>query len=360
MIKPELHPPALSRVDALIEDGLRLRYYLTAVYAIVSAEVVLASRAFGSVVEADGAVATTDTVFDLASLTKPVGTATCVMALAERGVFHLGEEARTFLGGDAGAQWEGVTLRHLLTHTAGLPAWRKYHSQGLEKGEIVARVLATERERPVGSRYVYSDLGFITLGTIVERVTGESLDSFAAREVFTPLGMADTGFRPDETLRTRLAPTRCPDRARVLAGEVHDGNAASMGGVAGHAGLFAPVGDLARYAQMVLREGEADGGAVLSPLAVRAMATPQLEPSVGGATLGWFCVPNGMLPRGDLFPADTFGHTGFTGTSLLITPSLGVATILLTNRVYHEAEAAPFLRFRRRFHNAVASALRFG
>jgi CubicO group peptidase (beta-lactamase class C family) len=359
MNKPELDPQALARVDALIQEGLRQNHYLTAVYAIVSAEAVLASRAFGTLCEEGGQAATLETVFDLASLTKPVCTVTAVMALAERGVFHLGEEARSFLGEDAGPQWEGVTLRHLLTHTSGLPAWRKFHSQGLEKREIVTRVLATERERPVGSRYVYSDLGFITLGEIVERVTGDSLDVVAGREVFTPLGMADTGFRPGEALRERLAPTRCPDRARVLAGEVHDGNAASMGGVAGHAGLFAPAGALVRYAQMVLREGEADGRAVLSSLAVRAMATPQLDPAVGGATLGWFCAPNGMLPRGDLLPLDTFGHTGFTGTSLLITPSLGVATILLTNRVYFPADAAPFLRFRRRFHNAVAGALRF-
>jgi CubicO group peptidase (beta-lactamase class C family) len=359
MNRPELDSQCLARVDALIEEGLRQEYYLTAVYAIVSTDALLASRAFGNLAEEGGQSATLETVFDLASLTKPVCTVTSVMALAERGVFHLGEEARAFLGEAAGPQWEGVTLRHLLTHTSGLPAWRKFHSQGLEKREIVARVLATERERPVGSRYVYSDLGFITLGEIVERVTGESLDGFAARAVFTPLGMTDTGFRPGEALRARLAPTRCPDRARVLAGEVHDGNAASMGGVAGHAGLFAPAGDLVRYAQMVLREGAVDGCAVLSPLAVRAMATPQLDPAVGGATLGWFCAPNGMLPRGDLLPPDTFGHTGFTGTSLLITPSLGIATILLTNRVYFAADAAPFLRFRRRFHNAVAACVRF-
>src|SRR5207244_1124071 len=184
-------------------------------------------------------------------------------------------------------------------------------------------------------------------------------DRFAAREIFAPLGMGDTGFRPAATLHDRIAPTRCPDRARALVGEVHDGNAASMGGVAGHAGLFAPAGDLARYAQMLLREGQAAGRALLSPLAVRAMATPQLDPAVGGSTLGWFCPPNGMLPRGDLLPEDTFGHTGFTGTSLLLTPSLGIAALLLANRVYFEGDAAPFLQLRRRFHNAVAATLRF-
>jgi CubicO group peptidase (beta-lactamase class C family) len=355
----ELDPQALARVDALLEDGLRQAMYLCAVYAVVGAGGTLVCRALGRVAESPDRSATPETIFDLASLTKPVCTATAVMWLAERGAFHLGEEARAFLGDSVGSHWEGVTLRHLLTHTSGLPAWKKFHSQGLGREEVVARVLATERERPVGSRYVYSDLGFITLGEIVERVTGEGLERFAARELFGPLGMADTGFRPPAALSERIAPTRCPDRARVLVGEVHDGNAASMGGIAGHAGLFAPVADLAAYARMLLREGQADGARLLSPLAVRAMAAPQLDPTVGGSTLGWFCSPSGMLPRGDLLPADTFGHTGFTGTSLLVTPSLGAAVLLLTNRVYPEAEAAPFLRLRRRFHNAIAHTLRF-
>jgi CubicO group peptidase (beta-lactamase class C family) len=359
MKTPELDASALSRIETRLEAGLREGQYSAAVYAIVSADAVLACRALGWVAQEPERSATTDTIFDMASLTKPACTATAALWLAERGEFHLGEEARAFLGDAAGPHWEGVTLRHLLTHTSGLPAWRKFHSQGLTKPEVIARVLATERDRPVGSRYVYSDLGFIALGAIVERVTGEALDTFAARELFAPMGMTDTGFRPAPALHARIAPTRCPDRERVLIGEVHDGNAASMGGVAGHAGLFSTAQDIARYAQMVLREGRANDRAVLSPLAVRAMATPQLDPAVGGSTLGWFCPPNGMLPRGDLVPADTFGHTGFTGTSLLITPSLGVAVILLTNRVYVKSDAAPFLRFRRRFHNAVAGALRF-
>jgi CubicO group peptidase (beta-lactamase class C family) len=360
MSQPELDPRALMRVDALLEDGLRQGFYLCAVYAIVGADGILTCRAFGRISEESEPAATADTLFDLASLTKPVCTATAVMCLAQWGMFHLGEAVRTFLGDAVGPQWEGVTLRHLLTHTSGLPAWRKFHSQGFDRKEVVTRVLAAERERPIGSRYVYSDLGFITLGEIVERVTGESLAAFAARELFAPLKMAETGFRPAESLSDRIARTRCPDRDRVLVGEVHDGNAASMGGIAGHAGLFAPIGDLARYAQMLLREGQAEGRSVLSPLTVRAMATPQLDSSVGGSTLGWFCPPNGMLPHGDFLPEDTFGHTGFTGTSLLVTPSLGVATILLTNRVYFPIDAAPFLRLRRRFHNAVAHALRFG
>jgi CubicO group peptidase (beta-lactamase class C family) len=143
----------------------------------------------------------------------------------------------------------------------------------------------------------------------------------------------------------------------VLVGEVHDGNAAAMGGIAGHAGLFASAPDVACFARMLLRRGQGEGCRVLSPLAVDSMGRNQLAPEVGGCSFGWFTPPNGMLPSGDFLPDDTFGHTGFTGTSLVIVPSLDLAAILLTNRVYSENESGDFLRLRRRFHNAVASAL---
>jgi CubicO group peptidase (beta-lactamase class C family) len=310
--------------------------------------------------EAPDEPATWDTIFDLASLTKPVATATALLLLAQEGAFHLGEEVGALLPAAAGPRLAGVTLRHLLTHTSGLPAWRDFHSHGWGRDEIAARVAATDREHPIGARYVYSDLGYILLGALVEAVSGERLDRFVVDRIFRPLSMADTGYLPSGEPTARLAATRCPRRG-VLLGPVHDENAAAMEGVAGHAGLFGTAPDLARYATALLatlRRGAPQSPELpLGPLAAAAMAGSAIDSGIGGSTLGWFAPPNGMLPAGDFLPGDAFGHSGFTGTSLLIVPSLELAVVLLTNRVYQEREAGPFLRFRRRFHNAVAGVV---
>jgi CubicO group peptidase (beta-lactamase class C family) len=347
----------LARVDAVVRTGLEARLYTAAAYALVRAAEGAAVSAFGSLLEPAGRPVTPETLFDLASLTKPIATASSVLALAEDGEFHLGEEVGRFLPLPGADPLEGVTLRHLLTHTSGLPAWCRYHSQELGREEILRRTRATERERPIGARFVYSDLGYILLGAVVEAVTGKSLADFARARLFEPLGMVDTTFCPAETLRDRIADTRCPDRGRVLVGEVHDGNANAMGGIAGHAGLFSTVLDVARFARMLLRGGRGEGCRVLGPLTVGAMSRNALGPQVGGCSFGWFTPPNGMLPAGDFLPGDAFGHTGFTGTSIVVVPSLDLAAIWLTNRVTSESDGGDFLRLRRRFHNAVAGAL---
>jgi len=384
------HPAIRDPLDALVQHGLEQGLYLGAVYAVVQDGSIHARGAVGRRREAPDAPAGWDTIFDLASLTKPVATATSVLCLAQEGHFHLGEEIGSLLPVASGPRLSAVTVRHLLTHTSGLPAWRDFHSHGGTRDEIVARVAATDREHPIGTRYVYSDLGYLLLGALVEHVSGERLDRFAAARIFTPLGMTDTGYVPDAASTARVAATRCPRRG-ILHGTVHDENAAAMGGIAGHAGLFGTAADLARYASALLAtlatgprvwgmgDGERQGQTVsseacpptrpqtpdprpqtlfpLSPLVAAAMARGAIDPRVGGSTLGWFAPPNGMLPAGDFLPGDAFGHTGFTGTSLVIVPSAGLAVILLTNRVYQERDAGPFLRFRKRFHNAVAGLL---
>lgn len=394
-----INPNRVRHLDALLAAGHDEGLYLGAVYAIVRGGAVVAEGAVGRRREAPDEPAEWETIWDLASLTKPVATATAILSLAEEGAVHLDEEVGSFLPEGVGTRLEGITLRHLLTHTSGLPAWRDFHSRGWSRDEIIARVAATDREHPIGSRYVYSDLGFILLGAVVEAVSGKRLDAYAAERIFAPLGMTDTGFCPAGERAGRLAATRCPRRG-VLLGPVHDENAAAMDGVAGHAGLFGTASDLVRYAHALLatlasarpapgarahRRPESagpvpdkagdrpvsvettEGGPLkareasavfpIGSLAAAAMARNAIDPAIGGSSLGWFTPPNGMLPAGDFLPADAFGHTGFTGTSLVIVPSLDLAVILLTNRVYQERDAATFLRFRRRFHNAVAGAM---
>lgn len=356
----DIDPGRLEQVDAVVQGGLQAGLYSVAVYALARTEEVTALKAFGWLGDAGERPAAPDSIFDLASLTKPLATAASLLALAEDGELHLEEPVGRFLPVSGHDPLVGITLRHLLTHSSGLPAWRKYHSQGLDREEILRRVRTAERERPIGARFVYSDLGYILLGQVVEAVAGTGLDEFARHRLFQPLGMDETTFRPPEALHPRIAPTRCPDRARVLVGEVHDGNAAAMGGVAGHAGLFASAPDVTLFARMLLRQGRSEsagGRQVLAPLTVAAMGRNALAPEVGGCSFGWFTRPNGMLPAGDFLPEDVFGHTGFTGTSLLVVPSLDLAAVWLTNRVYSERDGGDFLRLRRRFHNAVAAAL---
>lgn len=346
-----------SPLQALIEQGLAAGLYLGASYRVLRVgDGVIDAGVAGLAQESPDVPVTPDTVWDLASITKPVATATSILILAQEGRFHLDEEVRMHLGREA-PSLTGITLRHCLTHSSGLPSWRRFHSRGLTPEKIRAAVAASERERPIGSGYAYSDLGYLLLGEVVRGVTGRSEAAFARERIFEPLGMRNTRYLPPAEWRARIAATRCPDRGRVLLGEVHDGNCDALGGVAGHAGLFGTAADLLTYASMLLGGGKLNGGRVLCPLAARQMATNQNPAGLNGHTLGCFTRPNAYLPAGDFLPPDTFGHTGFTGTSLLLSPCLGLAVTLLTNRVFHERDAGDFIRFRRRFHNAVAGLL---
>jgi serine-type D-Ala-D-Ala carboxypeptidase len=347
----------VKRLQRLLEEGHEQDLYPGGAYRVFRASGKTLGTGYAGQAQEDPAVPVTEeTVWDLASLTKPLATATSMLILAQEGIMHLDEEISRYLPGE----WPslaGISLKHCLTHTSGLKAWERLHSQDLDREEIVRRVCRSERQRPVGADYTYSDLGYILLGEAVHTLSGETVAQVARKRVFEPLRMQDTRYLPPPEWRRRIAATRCPDRGRALIGEVHDGNAAAMGGVAGHAGLFGTLGDLERYGRMLLNEGRHDGKRILSPLAARQMARNRNPPGINGHTLGWFMRPNGYLPAGDFLPEDTFGHTGFTGTSLLLSPSLGVGIILLTNRVCQERDAGDFLRFRRRFHNAVAGVL---
>jgi len=347
----------MHTLQQLIEQGVTEGLYLGASYLAFQREAgLLAEGAAGWAQESPEVPVTAGTVWDLASITKPVATASSILILAQQGCFHLDEPISSFLPYPSPGL-VGVTLRHCLTHVSGLRPWAQLHSRGLIRNEIVAEVCAAERQRSPLAGYAYSDLGYILLGEVVHSVAGSTVADFARAQIFAPLGMQNTSYLPPPEWRDRLAATRCPDRERILLGEVHDGNCDALGGVAGHAGLFGTAADLLTYARMLLNEGELNGTRILCPLAARQMMRNQNPPGVNGHTLGWFTRPSGYLPAGDFLPEDTFGHTGFTGTSLLMSPSLGLVTVLLTNRVYQQRDAADFIRFRRRFHNAVAGLL---
>lgn len=303
------------------------------------------------------------TIFDLASLTKVVATTPVILRLVEQGKIYLNQHVADILPlfkEHAGEGLRDITVKNLLAHTSGLVASlhlrdNEDSSVQISAADAIKRIASLSPAYETGTQAVYSDLGFILLGTIAESVTGTPFDQLARELIFEPLGMRETYFCPDQSLYSRIAASeQCRWRKRMIVGEVHDENAASMGGVAGHAGLFSTAGDLARYAAALID----DGRSILSPATVRAMqrdATGGLPNTRG---LGWALRNAYGFPASDLFSPQAYGHTGFTGTSIVIDPGYNLAVILLTNRVHPTRENMGIVRMRTTFHNAVVSALR--
>src|SRR6478672_264322 len=334
----------LDAIEPLVQAAIAEKKLPGAVVLIGRGDRILYQRAIGSraLVPAVEAMSI-DTIFDLASLTKVVATTTSVMMLIERGKLRLNDRVSTFIPGFERYGKADITIRHLLTHMSGLrpdldlgEAWT---------GSDTAIALAVEEvpTTPAGQRFVYSDINFFLLGDIVRRVSGQTLDNFAKQEIFDPLGMRDTMFLPPASLRPRIAPTEsclpfawpCQGaETQMLRGVVHDPTARRMGGVAGHAGLFSTAADLAIFCRMLLGGGAYHGTRVLSPLAVEKMTTPVpgADPNVRG--LGWDIDSTYSSNRGELLPIGSFGHTGFTGTSIWMDPLTREFVVFMSNRVH--------------------------
>jgi len=289
-------------------------------------------KAYGNrALEASREPMTPDTVFDIASLTKVVATTTSVMRMVQLGQVKLNDPVAKYIPEFARNGKSDVTVRQLMTHYSGLPAdlELKPYWRGLDEG--YARANEAKPVNPPGSTFLYSDVNFIVLGELVQRVSGMALNQYAQTYIFGPLGMTMTMFNPPETWKPRIAPTQQDEHTGgFLRGVVHDPTARAMGGVAGHAGVFSTADDLAKFAQTLL-----NGGApILSPWIVEKMTTPQQPPNFTDVRgLGWDIDSPFSSNRGDLLPVGSFGHTGFTGTSLWIDPTTNTYVILLTNAV---------------------------
>jgi len=276
------------------------------------------------------------TIYDLASLTKVVGTTTALMILYDLGKVMLDELVSTYLPAFHGGAKDDITIRMLLEHRSGLPAGRDLWRTSWTPDEARQLAINTPLECSPGSCLIYSDIGADLLGFVVEAVSGQHLDVFLQERVFEPLKMEDTGYRPHWTLRDRIAPTELtPPRGYPLRGEVHDENAFALGGVAGHAGLFSTASDLAVFAQMMLNGGELNGVRIVADTTV-ALFTARAATKDTRA-LGWDTCGKDNACGKHLSPR-AFGHTGFTGTSLWVDPDRDLFVILLTNRV-HAARA---------------------
>ncbi|MDR7482500.1 MAG: serine hydrolase domain-containing protein [Armatimonadota bacterium] len=370
---------------AAIADGLARGVFPGAVVAVRQEGRWLAHAAFGRAqVVPRPRPMTLDAVFDLASLTKPLATAAVVLDLWSRRRLDLDAAVAVYLPAFGHGAHAAVTVRHLLVHTAGLPAWEPLYlpAAGAPRGlrhracrtvaEATRRIAATPLAAPPGARVEYSDLGFIALGYLVERVAGEPLDRLVRRLVARPLGLRTLRYRPPASWRCVATETgnayerqraaeqglgaRFRWRTHVLRGEVHDGNAWYVGrGVAGHAGLFGTAADVARAGEAWLGGGVADGARLL-PAEVIAEATRDHtgDAQPGRRGLGWALA--GWPFAGRRASPAAFGHTGFTGTSLLVDPARALVIVLLTNRVHPSASGEAIVAFRPAFHDAVIEA----
>lgn len=352
-----LDPARLEVALALLAEEIGTGRLAGAVAVVARRGIVAAHRSLGwAQLQPDRRAMAPDTVFDLASLTKVMATLPAALLLLERGAFRLDDPVALFLPGLAAGS--AVRVRHLLTHTAGLPPVAGA-APGPGREALLEHILATVLEHEPGDRAVYSDVGFILLGRVVEQVTGWPLDRVAREMVLGPLGLREAGFNPPPALRQRCAATEYrPDLGRAQCGQVHDPTAAALGGVAGHAGLFASAGEVAAYAQLWLGGGNLGGVQLLSPATV-ALALRDQTGALGGERfgLGWMLRSTEFSSSGDLFSAASFGHTGFTGTSVWADPERDLLAVLLTNRL-HLARSDHLRRLRPRFHNAVAAAAR--
>ncbi len=313
---------------------------------------------------------TDSTVWDLASLTKVLATTSAVLQLVADGRVQLDAPARTYLPRWRAPGTDSITVRHLLTHSSGLPAWRPLYKEAWSAEEAMAQVYATAPDTAPGLRYVYSDLGFILLGELVAHVSGVPLDSYVLANVFLPLDMRETRFHPSALWRTRTAATEIdPWRQRWLRGEVHDENSFQLGAVSGHAGLFSTARDLTRLAQALLLSGWSDSLPESLRSAVRVRELPvfdaatlraftQRQSVVPGShrALGWE-TPTGRNSGGQRLSALAFGHTGFTGTSIWMDPEQDLFVILLTNRVNPTRERSGIGGVRSALANAVVGAI---
>nr|WP_155669052.1 serine hydrolase domain-containing protein [Ornithinibacillus caprae] len=317
-------------------------------------EVILQEAIGNRVVYPEKAPMQLDTVFDLASLTKVIATLPVILKLMDEGEVRLDDRIGYFLPDFAQNGKEKVTIRHLLTHTSGLPAHREYFREELNAEQVLERIYKQELGYATGGKVVYSDLGLITLYKVIEVITGKRFEQLVEGEILSPLKMNETMFNPSFK-RERYAATEYNEKLQDYKhGIVHDDNTEFMGGISGHAGLFSTVHDLQNFATMIENEGVFNGKQILSEAALRLSRKNYTSFDSEFRGLGWILKSPDYSSCGDYFSDAAYGHTGFTGTSMWFDPEVDLHVILLTNRV-HFGRKPPILRLRPRLHNIIRS-----
>ncbi len=351
-----------SRAFQVIREAIEQQAFPGAALAVTYRGALIASEGFGRFTyEPEAPEVKAETAFDLASLTKAIATTPMAMLLYERAALSLDATLESILPEFVSLapvhqreRRRAVTLHMLLAHSSGLPAYEKLFEFATNRHELLRAALTTPLAADPGTRADYSDVGFILLGEALERVADVALDEFAQREIFGPLGMTRTRFNPPEAERPEIPPTEIEQmlRQRVIQGEVNDENAFVMCGVSGHAGLFAPPGDIARFAACLLQ----GGSPILKPATVQRFTTREEFPRGTSRALGWD-TPSFPSSSGTRFTPSSFGHLGFTGTSLWIDPKRQLSVTLLTNRTWPRRASQAIRQVRPGVHDAIVEAL---
>lgn len=358
----------LSRVATAIQSAIDNKEFPGAVLVVGRKGKIVMRAAFGhSQWVPEERPMTIDMIFDLASITKPVATATSIMILVEQGRIRLWDKVKDFVPDfvpyfdEAGLPSEDARIWHLLTHTSGLPPYTNAKEIEIKYGapcpmdSLVRHIAQLKKIAPPGTAFHYSCLGFITLAYIIQHVTGQTIAEFSEQNIFKPLSMNQTFYCPSEQYRELCVPTEVID-GRPLIGIVHDPLARVQGGISGNAGLFSTADDLAIFAQMMLNRGEFKGVRILSPLSVERMTEVYDKVQFAGRGLGWDLNSDYSTNGGDLFGSRSYGHTGYTGTSIWIDPETETFVIFLTNRV-HPNDKGSIISLRSKVANIVASSI---
>lgn len=341
----------------IIEEAVAVRAFPGVSVAVTVSGELLALKSFGRFTfDCHSPTVTTKTIFDIASVTKVLATTSMAMILYERGLLDLEAPVVGVLPEFASedARRSEVTLRMLLAHSSGLPAYEKLFLRASTRQALLQETFKVPLKYSPGTHYEYSDIGFILLGVALERIAGETLDRFCQREVFGPLGMAHTTFNPPVEWRPRIPPTADDKtfRRRIIQGEVQDENASVLGGVAAHAGLFSTASEVALFAQCML----SGGAASLRPETIALFTRREISPLGTSRGLGWDA-PSAPSQSGRYFSPGSFGHLGYTGTSLWIDPERQLSITLLTNRTWPDCSNQAIKQVRPQIHNAVIEAI---
>jgi CubicO group peptidase (beta-lactamase class C family) len=363
-VDPLVPAPAYEQQDIVFARAFKILRQATVDHSFPAASIaitlqgkLIALQAFGTFTyEADSPKVIPATIFDLASVSKVVATTSMAMILYERGLLDLETPVVSVIPEFANSEPDrrDVTFRMLLAHSSGLPAYEKLFLRAKSKEELLAAAFGTPLTAKPGTRAEYSDIGFIILGIALERISDESLNLFCQREIFGRLGMTQTLFNPPIAWRSSIPPAVDDQtfRHRIVQGEVHDENASVLGGVAGHAGVFATAQDVATFANVMLRGGKP----LVRPQTLALFTTRETTPLGTSRAFGWD-TPSAPSQSGKYFSAVSFGHLGYTGTSLWIDPERQLSVTLLTNRTWPDCRNKAISKIRPEFHNAVVEAL---
>jgi len=347
-----------NAVDKVINKAVEDKSFPGAVVLVWKDGKTIYEKAFGNYTyDSSSPKIKTTTIYDLASVTKVVATTTAAMICYDRNLFSLDDKVVKYIPEFGVNGKEYITIKNLLIHNSGLPAWKKFYGRDLKYDDVINEIYSSELEYKTGEKTVYSDLGIITLGKIIEKVSGKSLDVFCKDEIFIPLKMESTFYNPDDSLKKLCAPTETDNywRMKILQGEVHDETSAMLNGVAGHAGLFSTADDLSKLMSVLLNKGKVKQKIFIQQSTIELFKKRVSEEST--RAIGWDTKSDSGSSAGKYFSKNSFGHTGYTGTSIWADPDRNLFVVFLTNRVYPTRENTKIQKVRPQLHNAVIKSI---